>query len=115
MVRPFFQALSEGKLRVVAANITLLEVLVHPYRQNNFLLRQLYREILIHAAGVRLVPMSHMIADEAARLRAQYGLLAPDAIQLATALSTGATAFLTNDRHFPASNNLTVLILDDLA
>lgn len=113
-VRPFFQALADGKLRVVTPNITLLEVLVHPYRHNNQALQRQYRDILLHATGLRMIPLSHTIADEAAKLRAEHNLLAADAIQIATTLLAGASAFLTNDRHFPALANLQLLIVDDL-
>ncbi len=33
----------------------------------------------------------------AARMRALYGLKTPDALQAATAVRSGATAFITND------------------
>jgi len=46
-------------------------------------------------------------------LRSQYSLRTPDAIQIATALQSNATALLTNDIRFPVLPALQMLILDD--
>ena len=56
-----------------------------------------YQRILCHHASVRLIPLDASIAASAAELRARYNLRTPDAIQLATAVASGAEAFLTND------------------
>jgi predicted nucleic acid-binding protein len=53
-------------------------------------------------------------ADQAARLRAKYQLLTPDAIQLAMAVNAGFQVFLTNDRGLQRVTEIRVLILDDL-
>lgn len=55
-----------------------------------------------------------MVAEEAARLRARHNLRTPDAIQLATAIRSGASSFLTNDRHLPKLAPLNLLLLDQL-
>jgi predicted nucleic acid-binding protein len=59
-------------------------------------------------------PVSVTIAEEAARLRATYTLRTPDAVQLATALDAGASAFLTNDARLAAIPDLHVLVLDQV-
>ena len=41
------------------------------------------------------------------------GLKTPDALQIASALSAGCPAFLTNDRRIPSMQGLRVLQLDD--
>lgn len=69
-VRPFFEALDRGEFTCVTSMVTLLEVLVHPFRQGDSALAQQYREILLHAEGLKTVPVSVSIAQEAARLRA---------------------------------------------
>lgn len=103
-VRPFFEAMDWGEFSVVTSIITLLEVLVHPFRDGDTALAQQYRDILL----------SQDVAEEAARLRATHNIRTPDAIQMATAIHAGASFFLTNDDRLPALPELTVLVLDEL-
>jgi predicted nucleic acid-binding protein len=65
----------------------------------------------------RLVPPGYDIAQEAAQLRAGYGLRVPDALLLATALHEDAQAFLTNDTRLRRlkAEGLTVMVLADYA
>ena len=58
--------------------------------------------------------LSQEIAEEAARLRASYNIRTPDSIQMATAISVGASFFLTNDTRLPSLPNLKTLVLDEL-
>lgn len=113
-VGPFFEALHDGQFRAVSTIVTLIEVLVHPLRQGNEALAHRYRNILLRARGLDLKPISWIVAEEAASLRAMHGLRTPDAIQIATAIKEGATAFLTNDSRLPSLPNLDILVLNDL-
>ncbi len=113
-ILPFFVAVDRGDFRVVTSIITLLEVLVHPFRHGNAMLAQQYREILLSANHIATIPLSYEITEEAARLRAWYNIRTPDAIQMATAIRTGASFFLTNDSHLPTIPELRVLVLDEL-
>ncbi len=92
-VRSLFEAADLGRLRIVTLVITLLEVLVQPLRQGDQELARQYREILLEATGLIIVPVSARIAEKAAALRAFYNLRTPDAIQAATAIGEGASAF----------------------
>ena len=73
-----------------------------------------YRRILLNAGQVTAVPVSDFIAEQAAQLRADYGLRTPDAIQLATAIRSGASSFLTNDGKLPKIAQLNLLVLDQM-
>ena len=64
--------------------------------------------------GVRFEPITQMIAEDAAWLRGQGQLDLADAIHVAAARTTGATAFITNDRRIKSRPNLDVFYLDDL-
>ena len=77
-------------------------------------LLQHYRTILREAIGLRTVPLNSLIAEEAAKLRAAHNLSSPDAIQMATALTEGAAAFLTNDHRLPRLPSLPLLLADNL-
>ena len=113
-VAPFFDALSRGEFRAVTSVITLLEVLIHPFRSGNVALAQHYRDILFNAEGLTMVVLSEEIAERAAQLRATHNLRTPDAIEVATALHFNAPYFLTNDTRLPSSLGLELLVLEDL-
>jgi predicted nucleic acid-binding protein len=111
LLRPFFEAVDNGKIRIVTSTITLLEVLIHPLRHQLPELAQNYRNILLHAEGLSTVPVTATVAERAAKLRAEHNLRTPDAIQLATAIEAGASHFLTNDVGFPKRIDLQLLLL----
>lgn len=114
MVDPFFEALGKGELQVVTSVMTLLEVLVRPFRDGNLTLAQTYREFLLNTTDVAIYDVSQEIAEEAARLRALYKVRTPDSVQLATAIHEKATFFLTNDIVLASLPDIKILVLDDL-
>jgi predicted nucleic acid-binding protein len=61
------------------------------------------------------VPVGEDIAEGAAKLRAQFKLRTPDAIQVARAIRSGASWFFTNDDDLPEIPGLTMLVLKRLA
>ncbi|HET6873683.1 MAG TPA: type II toxin-antitoxin system VapC family toxin [Acidimicrobiales bacterium] len=67
-------------------------------------------------ARLDLLPANEAVADLAAALGASYGLRAPDAVHLATAVGVGADRFLTNNRSdFPKSvTEIDITYPDDL-
>ncbi|NPV08078.1 MAG: PIN domain-containing protein [Anaerolineae bacterium] len=114
VVRPFFAALDRHELDAVTSVVSLIEVLVQPLRHGDQRLASEYRDILLHADGLTTLPVTSSTAEMAARLRAEWGIRTPDAIQMATALQGGATHFLTNDHRLPRTTGLSLLILDEL-
>jgi predicted nucleic acid-binding protein len=113
-VRSFFNSMDRGEFTVVTSTVTLLEVLVHPFRRRDLKLAEQYRNILLSSRGLATVPMSPDIAEEAARLRATHNIRTADAIQVATALHERASHLLTNDVRLRPLTELQVLILDEL-
>ena len=108
MIRPFFVALNDGKFTVVTSTLTLTETLVHPLRNKENALVDQYQDILLSARNMTTYDLTPPIAVQAAAIRAEHNMRTPDAIQLATALSAGASFFLTNDRalkRFSETNN----------
>ncbi len=114
VVKPFFEAVRHNEFIVVTSMISVVEVLVHPIRNNDTDLIQKYRDLLFKTRGLKTVMLSQPIAEEAARLRATNNIRTPDSIQMATAIVEEASFFLTNDKHFPSLPNLKILLLDDL-
>lgn len=113
-LKPFFEAADRQEFRIVTSHITLLEVLVHPLRKGREDLAREYRDILLRSPGLTALSLDEVIAEEAARLRAVYGVRTPDAIQLATARIGGASFFLTNDAELPALPGISILVVDRL-
>ncbi len=50
-VQPFFVGMERGDFEVVTSTVTLLEVLVHPLREENAELAAEYRDILLRASA----------------------------------------------------------------
>jgi predicted nucleic acid-binding protein len=115
VVDPFFKAVERGEFIVVTSIVTLLEVLVRPFRDGDLELAQEYRDFLFDSDNVSIRFLSQKIVEEAARLRAFHNnIRTPDAIQMATAIDANASFFLTNDTRLPSLPNLKTLVLEDL-
>lgn len=112
-VRFFFEAMDRGDFLVVTSTVTLLEVLVHPFRSNNRKLAAEYRDILLNSK-LTILEVSTSIAEQAAQLRAAHNIRTPDAIQVSAALSAGASHFLTNDIRLPEIPSIQIFSLDAL-
>lgn len=101
LVAPVFEAIDGGSLEAVTSELTLLEVLVAPFRSSDPELARRYQTILIGCPGLTLVPLDRRLLRTAAGIRAVAGVKTPDALQLAAASAAGCTALLTNDRRLP--------------
>jgi predicted nucleic acid-binding protein len=112
LIEPLFRDADEGRWELVASALTLLEVMVVPYRAGNEALAERYEQLLTRSA-ILLIDLSRDHLRAAAQLRATAGMKTPDALQLAAALTAGCTTFLINDRRFPAVSGIRVLQLAD--
>jgi predicted nucleic acid-binding protein len=113
VVRPLFLAADAGQLTLVTSAVTLLEVLVVPYRANNHALAARYESLLTQSRGVQLIEVTRAQLRWAAQLRALTGVRTPDALQLTAAREAGCAAFVTNDRRLPAVPGLRIVQLSD--
>lgn len=111
VVLPLFQQADEGKRELVTSALTLLEVLVVPYRTADVALAERYEALLTRSRGIRLLDIDARHLRDAAVLRAQTRIKTPDALQLAAAISAGCKAFVTNDRDLPDIPGLRVMQL----
>ena len=113
---PVFALIDKGRLPAIASSLTLLEVLVVPYRAGNIPLAERYEQVLTRSRGLRLLDVDRTQLRGAAQLRALHpGLRTPDAIQISAALAGGCTVLLTSDREFPVVPGLRILQLRDFA
>jgi predicted nucleic acid-binding protein len=109
-----FSWLAASKAAAVTSTITMLELLVHPCRKGDQERVDAFYALLSTYPHLEWIPTTMDIADSAARLRAQYNLKTPDAIQAATALASKATGLISNDPAFARVPGLHTVILDGL-
>jgi predicted nucleic acid-binding protein len=109
LVKPLFEAIDHGDLVGVSSGLSLMEVLVVPYRSGNSALAEQYEALLTHGRALRFIEIDRRLLKAAAQLRATFKLKPPDAIQVAAALVSGCNSFLTNDRRIPAVAGLKIL------
>jgi predicted nucleic acid-binding protein len=115
VVGPLFQQAASGKRELVTSAVTLLELLVVPYRAGNHALAERYEALLTRSRGIRLVELTRDHLRLAARLRAATGVRTPDALQLTAALGVGCASFVTNARRLPSIPGLRIIQLADYA
>lgn len=114
LVAPLLDAIDRGEKRGISSFLTLAEILVQPYRRRRADLAARYRELLVGSPNMRLLPLDEAVAVETARIRASYGIRLADAVHLATAVSAGADAFVTNDARLRRFREVRVIVLTDL-
>ena len=111
LVLPLFEEADNGQRELMTSAVTLLEVLVVPYRAGDVQLAERYELLLTRSRGIRMVDITREQLKSAAQLRAASGTRTPDALQVAAALATGCKAFLTNDRGLPQVSGLRIVQL----
>lgn len=109
-----FNRIERGHNPAVTSTVTLLELLVQPYRDQNEELAQKIFALTSTYPKLEWVPVTMDLADRAADLRARYRLKTPDAIQLATAIGYRATRFYGNDRNLRQVKEIHCCIVDEV-
>lgn len=103
-----------GQVKAVTSVITLMELTVHPWRQQQPVVARQYEALLVHFPHLQLAEVTRDIIRQATQLRARYNLGAPDALQLATTLHDGGTALVTNDSKMARlAGRLDIVLLDE--
>ena len=98
-------------LQLAVSRLSHLECHVQPLRDSDDALLARY-DALFAAPELHNVDIDANVIEGATRIRAQFGLRAPDAIQAASCLSLGAEhIFLTNDAAFRRVPKLALRIL----
>lgn len=91
-----WNALKAKEIEVFTSQLTLLETLVQPIRQNNQPLVAAY-ESLLTKTDVKLEPINLAVLRQAADFRAAQNLKTPDAVHASTAIAANCSYFVTND------------------
>ena len=111
-MEPVWLASQANQFEIISSELVLLETLVKPLRVKDEVLVKLFRSLL-YSKEVRLIPATASLWEDAARLRAFWGLKSPDALHAATALQEGSKSFMTNDVDFSKVPDLPVILLKD--
>ncbi|MEW6076484.1 MAG: PIN domain-containing protein [Thermodesulfobacteriota bacterium] len=109
-----FQKVEEGRIEAMTSTLTLMEVLVQPYRVKKEEIVLKFYALMTTYPNLKWIELTLGISDLAAKLRAEHSLKTPDAIQIASALSVGATGIVTNDKVFRKTNQIPCLVLDEM-
>ncbi len=105
--------IQNGQHQAIVSTVALMELTVHPWRLGKSEIAQSYEMLLVHFPNLHLADVTRDVARRAAQLRANYSLHPADALQTATALVNGATAFITNDKRLARLNRLlNIIVLD---
>lgn len=113
LLKGLWSAVQSNNIIIATSELTLLETLVLPIRQNNQSLISAYEGILTRTEVV-LAPVTANILRASAELRAIHNFKTPDAIHAATAVDSGCGFFVTNDIEFRRLANINVVLLSEL-
>jgi len=115
LTREVVTAMREGRVRAQTSVITLYQLLAEVYRRGESgRASGLARDLTVHA-GLEFIATSPEIAIQAAEVRAQLGGRPERAIQIATALVSGADVYLTQGSGLRRIAGMTVANLEDYA
>jgi len=104
-----------GKWTACTSVVTVMELTVRPWQLDQPEVALRYEAALAHFPNLSLIDVTCEVARQAAQLRAAFRLRPADALQAATALVSGVTLWITNDRDLARlSSVLDVLVLEDL-
>jgi predicted nucleic acid-binding protein len=107
------ERLEDAKFRGIASELMLLELTIRPLKLGRQDVADEYETLLSYFPNLDLEPISRVILLDAAALRARHRLRTPDAIQLATGLSAGATLAITNVEAWRDLPMIEAVILSD--
>ena len=114
VVKDIFTAIDNGQLAAMTSPVTLAECLVHPMRLNLPPVQQSFIDVVMSGSNTTFVNLDQAVGQQAARLRADYNVRLPDALQLAAAINNGCDAFLTNDALLKRVTGIQILVMDEL-
>ncbi len=113
LLKPFWAVVSAGQFELVTSELSLLETMVGPAKQNDKTLAARYEQVL-SSPDIQLLPITEIVLRRAITVRAQTNLKTPDAIHAATALVAGCSEFITNDGAFRRVAGLKVTVLHEI-
>jgi predicted nucleic acid-binding protein len=98
LTRTILKYVESGQGSGIISTVAVMELTVHPWRINRGDVARQYEALLVNFPNLKLVSVTREVARQAAQLRAKYNLRPADALQVATAMVSDATAWVSNDR-----------------
>jgi len=98
LTQELLAGIQTGRQTAVTSVVTVMELTVRPWQLGRSAVAREYEALLLYFPNLVLADVTRAVARRAAQLRARYNVRPADALQTATALLNGATAFVTNDR-----------------
>ncbi len=114
LTQQLLKIVETGQCNGVVSTVTLMELTVHPWRINRADIARQYEALLVNFPHLRIVEVSREVARQAAQLRVAHNVRPADAIQVATAIVSGATLWVSNDKKLKRlESEIDVVILED--
>jgi predicted nucleic acid-binding protein len=107
VARVFAEADARGAV-LVTSEMSIAECLHGPFKRGDAPLVETYRAFFKDEELIALAPIVVPVLDLAAQVGADLGLKTVDAIHVASAMSAGCDALLTNDRGMRATEPLAI-------
>ncbi len=108
------KAVEAGEFIAFTGDLTVAETLVKPYQTKNILLITQFKAFFNAKDFLSIQSHDSEIFDLGAKIRAEYGMKFADALHYATAIKSGCQFFITNDKGICTSNEIEVILLNDL-
>jgi predicted nucleic acid-binding protein len=114
MTRELLSSIEMGERKGVTSAITLMEIIVKPLALGQIDVARKYEAMLVNFPNLDIIDLDRDVIRQAARLRAEYRIRPPDALQVGASLLYGADVFITNDGLLKRlQDKLDVIVLDD--
>ena len=114
LTQELFSGIEVGLRKGVTSTITLMEIIVKPLALGRQDVARKYEALLVNFPNLDIVDLDRNVIRQAARLRSEYRIRPPDALQASVSLLYGAEVFITNDGLLKRlQDKLEVIVLDD--
>lgn len=115
LTQELLSSIETGVRKGITSSITLMEIIVKPLSLGRNNIARKYEALLMNFPNLKVVDLDRDVIRQAARLRVEYRLRPPDALQVSACLLHGAEAFITNDHQLDRlKEKMNIVILDDL-
>lgn len=115
LAEEIFSDIADESIRGFLSVISITEFVTKPFADGKVSEVERFRQFL-SSLSIQVLAITYEIAERAGKLRSQYpSVRTPDALIVATALESGCSIFVTNDKDLKKLEacGLTVIVLED--